>query len=98
MLRQDGDASAAISPLYWINRGAKEKIRATKSAGCCVEHHYQVLTVNTGWLQYGILQYAPRHLNFTVNLVKWQQQNKCLLNQSGVGHLTLRLNSQSLLV
>lgn len=79
------DASAAISPLYWINRGAKEEIRATKSAGCCAERHYQVLTVNTGRLQCGILQYAPHHLQFTVNPVKWQQRNKCLLKQTGVG-------------
>lgn len=98
MLQQDGDASAAISPLYWINRGAKEEIRATKSAGCCAERHYQVLTVNTGWLQCGILQHAPHHFQFTVNPVKWQQRNKCLLKQIGVGHLTLKLKSRCLLV
>lgn len=58
MAWQDGDASGAISPLYWINGGAKEEIRATKSAGRYVERHYQVLTVNTPWLQYGVPQCA----------------------------------------
>lgn len=93
MLRQDGDARDAISPLYWIKRVAKEETRATKSASSsCVERHYRVLTVNMP------KQYALCHLHFTVNPVKCQQQNKCLFKQTGVAHLTLKLLRQGALV